>query len=207
MVHSSLDTMGFTIFLVFVGRIGPVELAATSIAFSLNLLVFLPVMGFGQAVEVLVGQRLGENNPDLAASSTWRALFVALSVTLAFGLIYLFAPEVLANVFRSDSPTARWDEVGPLVVVLMRFVVVYCIFDTTNLIFSFALRGAGDTALRDVGRHRLCLAHHGHSDVGFLAIRLGALLALDVREPLYHGACSYVLSALLPGQMVLHASD
>ncbi len=143
-VFLALDTMGFTLFLVFVGRIGSVELAATSIAFSLNLIVFLPVMGFGQAVEVLVGQRLGENRPDLAAASTWQGLAVALSVTLAIGLIYLFLPEPLASLFRSDRPDVRWEEVGPLVVVLMRFVVVYCVFDTTNLVFSFALRGAGD---------------------------------------------------------------
>src|SRR5262249_2215225 len=29
--------------------------------------------------------------------------------------------------------------------VLLRFVVVYCLFDTVNLVFSCALRGAGDT--------------------------------------------------------------
>ena len=32
-----------------------------------------------------------------------------------------------------------------LVPVLLRFVAVYSLFDSMNLVFSFALRGAGDT--------------------------------------------------------------
>ncbi|HEV3203378.1 MAG TPA: MATE family efflux transporter [Gemmataceae bacterium] len=40
------------------------ELTATSIAFTLNMIAFLPAMGLGQAIAVLVGQRLGENRPS-----------------------------------------------------------------------------------------------------------------------------------------------
>ena len=38
---------------------------ATNITITLNIVVILPVLGIGQAVEVLVGRRLGEDRPDV----------------------------------------------------------------------------------------------------------------------------------------------
>ena len=63
-VGTALETLAFAMFLLFVGRLGEYDLAATSIACTLNLLAFLPMMGVGQAVEVLVGQYLGADWPD-----------------------------------------------------------------------------------------------------------------------------------------------
>jgi MATE family multidrug resistance protein len=144
-VFAALDVLGFTCFLAFVGRLGPEQLAASSIAFSINLIAFLPVMGIGQAVEVLVGQRLGEDRPDLAARSTWLGLGVALVTTGVLALVFVLLPGPLANLFASTEANVSWERIGPLVPGLLRFVAVYCLFDATNLVFSYALRGAGDT--------------------------------------------------------------
>jgi MATE family multidrug resistance protein len=141
----ALDCLGFSAFLILVGRIGPVELAATSMAFTINMLVFLPTMGIGQAVEVLVGQRLGEDRPDVAERTAWTALRVGLIFMGTVGIAYVAWPEGLADLFKSDKDLEHWDQVRPLVPVLLRFVAVYSLFDCMNLVFSFALRGAGDT--------------------------------------------------------------
>jgi MATE family multidrug resistance protein len=142
-VSIGLETLGFALFTLLVGRMGPVELDATSIAFALNLVAFLPMVGIGQAVEILVGRRLGENDPATAARSTWTALAVALLLTGVGAAAFLFLPGPMAELFRSDD--ARWEQVRALAPVLLRFVAVYCLFDATNLVFSCALRGAGDT--------------------------------------------------------------
>src|SRR5262249_36119398 len=55
----ALDTLAFTLFVLFIGRLGEVELTATSIAFTLNLVVYMPMIGLAQAVGVRVGHRLG----------------------------------------------------------------------------------------------------------------------------------------------------
>jgi MATE family multidrug resistance protein len=142
---SSLDCLAFTAFLLLVGRLGKVELAASSIAFTLNMITFLPALGMGQAVAVLVGQRLGENRPHLAERSTWTGLWITLAYMVAIALLYVLLPESLAWVFHSDEDAAGWDRIAPLVPPLLRFVAAYTLFDSMNLIFSFALRGAGDT--------------------------------------------------------------
>ena len=140
---AALDTLGFALFTLLVGRLGDAELDATSIAFALNLLAFLPLLGLGQAVEILVGRRLGENDPDAAARSTHTALGCALLLTGAAAAAFLLFPGPLAELFHGDD--SRWEQVRPLVPVLLRFVAVYCLFDATSLVFSCALRGAGDT--------------------------------------------------------------
>jgi MATE family multidrug resistance protein len=144
-VGTLFETLGFSAFVLFVGQLGTVDLAATSIACTLNLLCFLPMMGVGQAVEVLVGQRLGEDRPWLAERSVWSGLVVAVACTAVVAAVYVLAPSLLALPFQTQHDPAGWAEVEGRVVVLLRFVAVYCLFDSLNLVFAFALRGAGDT--------------------------------------------------------------
>jgi MATE family multidrug resistance protein len=141
----ALDTLAFTVFLFLVGRLGGVALAASSIAFTLNLITFLPAVGLGQAVAVLVGQRLGEDRPDLAERSTWTGMrFMLVYMTVA-GLPYVVLPDALALLFESHQEPRKWAAVAEMVPLLLRFVAFYSLFDGMNLIFSSALRGAGDT--------------------------------------------------------------
>jgi multidrug resistance protein, MATE family len=145
-IFAALDVLAFTTFLLLVGRLGRSDLTATSLAFTLNLIAFLPIMGIGQAVEVLVGQRLGEDRPDEAERSTWTGLWLALGATFVVAFFYLVFPGWLVWPFHgSNEDPARWAPVADLVPLLLRFVTLYCLFDAANVILSFALRGAGDT--------------------------------------------------------------
>jgi MATE family multidrug resistance protein len=54
---------------------------------------------------------------------------------------YYVIPGPLLLPFQSDATT---NEIA-VAKVLLRFVAFYCLFDAANLVFSFALRGAGDT--------------------------------------------------------------
>jgi MATE family multidrug resistance protein len=139
-----LDGLAFTVFVILVGRFGEVQLAATNIAFAINVVGLLPMLGMGQAVGVVVGQRLGQDRPELAARSTWIGFWMALTYISAGSLLYIFAPEACTYFFRNDTDP-RGSEVAALVPILLRFVAVYSVFDTMNITFSFALRGAGDT--------------------------------------------------------------
>ncbi|MDP6175365.1 MAG: MATE family efflux transporter, partial [Rhodospirillales bacterium] len=66
-----IEISGFTLFILLIGRLGPVPLAATNLAFNINTLAFVPMLGLGIAVSTLVGQYLGRDNPDLAEQCTW----------------------------------------------------------------------------------------------------------------------------------------
>jgi MATE family multidrug resistance protein len=138
-----LDALAFTFFLFLIGRLGDVELAASNIAFSINMVAILPMLGMGQAVAILVGQRLGQDRPALGERTTWTGFWMAVLYIGSVAVLYAAAPG--AFLFFFQSADEKWGEVAQLVVVLLRFVAVYSLFDSMSIVFSFALRGAGDT--------------------------------------------------------------
>jgi len=144
-VQWMFDALAWTLFLLFLGQLGSVELNATSATFTVNMVAILPLLGIGQAISILVGQRLGEDRPEVAERSTWTAFRVAWLYMAAMGGLYLFVPDVFIVWFANHSEPDKWSQVEALSRNLLRFVALYCLIDSVNLVFSFALRGAGDT--------------------------------------------------------------
>lgn len=90
-----LDVAGFAVFMMIIGMMKGGGLAATNIAFNLNTLAFIPVIGVGIAVSTLVGQRIGEKRPEIAEKSARKGFVVAGGFMLVCGLGYVLAPEIL----------------------------------------------------------------------------------------------------------------
>jgi MATE family multidrug resistance protein len=141
----ALDCAAFAAFTHLVGRLGAVPLAASSVAFTINMVAVLPMLGVSQGVAILVGQRLGEDRPDLAERSTWAGFRLTWLYMTAAAALFVLVPGLLAWPFRNDADPAGWAAVAAEVPVLLRFVAVYSLFDSMNLVFSSALKGAGDT--------------------------------------------------------------
>ena len=144
-VQWCIEGLSFTMFVLLVGNIGDRELAATTLTFSLNLLTFLPVMGLGQGVEVLVGRRQGEEQPDLSAKTTWTGAKLATAYMIIVAVIYCVLPNQLTAPFAEGMKPDEWAAVGPMIPILLRFVAAYSLADGVNIILAYALRGAGDT--------------------------------------------------------------
>ncbi len=136
-----LDVACFTAFIQLVGALGTEQLSATSLVFNLNSLVFVPMMGLGTAVTALVGRRIGEGRPHLAVRTTWLAAGSGLAYVALFCSLYVFAPYAILKPYGiADKESLR-----ELVVFLLKLVAVYSFFDALAIIFSSAIRGAGDT--------------------------------------------------------------
>lgn len=145
-LHWAIEILAFGIFLVLVGRIGTLELAATGIAFNLNGLVFVPMLGLGVGVTAIVGRYLGAGQPERAERTTWSALGLSFVYMAGCGALYFLAPRLLLAPYRLGADAAGFAPLEALTTVLLRFVAVYSIFDMLNVICASALRGAGDTA-------------------------------------------------------------
>lgn len=151
-----LDVLVFNVFVQLVGRLGEAETGATTLAVRLNMIAFLPMMGLGQAVSILVGQRLGADRPDLAEKSTYTGLKWTAGYMASVAATYLFFPQLLVSVFESDRDPRSFAAVAAIVPSLLTCVAIYSLADAVNVSFSFALRGAGDT--RFVTLLTFCLA-------------------------------------------------
>ncbi len=152
-----VDFFGFAFFLLMVGRLGREALAATNIACSINLLAFMPMIGFSIAVSTLVGQAIGRGIPEDGMLATRSALQLTCVYMWSLAALFILAPEWLINIFQSTEDAAGdFADVRRLTVGVLRFVAFYCVFDALNVIYSGALRGAGDTKF--IGRTITCLS-------------------------------------------------
>jgi MATE family multidrug resistance protein len=140
-----VEGLSFTLLTHFVTEIGNAEGSATGLAFNVNSIAFIPIFGVSIATSTLVGQKLGENRPDLAARATWTSLIIAIAYTSLFGLAYIAVPDLFLLAHGAFAKEEDFARIRELTVVLLRFVTAYCIFDATQLIFVGALKGAGDT--------------------------------------------------------------
>lgn len=140
-----IDVLGFTCFIMLVGRLGGVEAEATSMSFSISTLAFMPIWGFAQGASILVGQHLGENRDDLSARATWNTLGIALTYMGLISALYLFLPGLFLAPFFGPLEQREQDAVWVLSVQLLRYVAAYNLLDATLMIFVSAIKGAGDT--------------------------------------------------------------
>ncbi len=144
-LHFFLDVASFAAFMQLVGKLGKTQLAATNLAFNLNTLAFIPMLGLGTAVSTLVGHRIGEGRPEFAVRTTWTAFKLSAVYMLTFAAIYVLLPELILRPYFADSSEADSAPVRAQVIELLRFVAVYSFFDAMGIVFGFAIRGAGDT--------------------------------------------------------------
>lgn len=145
-----MDNSGFLAFLLIVGSLNTQSMAATNLAFGINSLVFIPLLGFGTAVQTIVGHHIGSGRRDLAARSTANAVRLGTAWTGAAAAFLILLPNVTLQVFllatNQDSDSREsMEAILPVASQLLIFVAVYSVFDALAVVYSSALRGAGDT--------------------------------------------------------------
>jgi MATE family multidrug resistance protein len=144
-VQFFLEMVGFTVFVLLVGRLGTISLAATNIAFNINTLAFMPMIGCGIAISMLVGQYLGADKPDFAQTSAYSGFHLTFAYMTSIAAAYLLLPNIFVTPFALQADPQAFSEIYQYCIILLRFVAVYSIFDTMNIIFCSAIKGAGDT--------------------------------------------------------------
>ena len=145
-IQFTLDIGAFTLFIMLVGRIGEVELAVSNMALSINMLAFLPMIGISIATTTLVGQYIGKEDTSSAEKSAYSSLKVALLYMGVMALLFVLFPEQLLSIFKGSEE--RVEDFAVIIAYgrrILILVALYSVFDAMNIIFSGALKGAGDT--------------------------------------------------------------
>lgn len=145
-VQFFLDVAAFTAFVLLIGRSGQVELAASNIVLSIEMLAFLPMVGMSIATATLVGKYVGMKREATAETTVYAAFNLAMLYMSFMAVLFLVFPEVFMEIFRSrELGSSQFDQVAARGVVMLRIVALWTLFDTLFIIFSGALKGAGDT--------------------------------------------------------------
>ncbi len=117
-----------------------VAIAAFRIGFTLESIAIMPAVGIGQAAAALVGNNLGEKNPEKATRIGWLA---GIQGSIIAGLIsivlYVYARDVAGMLIEGKMDVA--DEVA----TLLRVMCAIEFLQAMGVIFTNILQTAGDT--------------------------------------------------------------
>jgi putative MATE family efflux protein len=121
------------------GDYGSSAIAAYTVGVRMMSFSWIPGIGFAAAAATLVGHELGAADPHSARRAGWRALRLALAVSVLLGLVAAFGRGPLARIFTNDPSVLA--ELGPFMLTLALTQPLLGFHFT----LSGALRGAGDT--------------------------------------------------------------
>ncbi len=145
------DVLAWSMFCnAVLGLLGPDAMAANAFMFRYLVVSFLPAVGLSAAVTALVGRYIGRKRPDIAAARAHLAFGIACGYVLICGIVYVTARVPLIRVFSTDPSVVR---IGSMYLL---FAAVYEISDAMYIIYSGALRGAGDTLVPMIVMACLC---------------------------------------------------
>lgn len=140
-LHLLLDLLSFNVFIVLMGKISVTVLAAATVAFSINSLAFTPMLGVGQTVSILVGQGVGGNDIPYAVRVLRSARTLTLGYMLLMAVFFVLYPDPIFRSFRLEPG----GEVENTTRIMLYFISAYLLFDGMGIIYSSAIKGAGDT--------------------------------------------------------------
>jgi putative MATE family efflux protein len=129
-------------FLHIVNTLGVTSASAHGIALVWEALGYFSGHAFGTAAMTLVGQNLGARRPRLAARSGWTAFALGCTAMTIMGGVFLAAAPGMFWLYCQDPRQADIIEAGVPVLRLIAFAMPAL---ASTMVFTAALRGAGDT--------------------------------------------------------------
>ncbi|MCF7949979.1 MAG: hypothetical protein K9M94_15430, partial [Spirochaetia bacterium] len=100
--------------------------------------------GMGHAVTALVGQNVGAGDYIEARKSAFIGLKTAWVYSFSIMILFIVAARPLVAVFIPGLGSGS-TEVSSMAVIMLRLASFYVLADSAQLVFTGALRGAGDT--------------------------------------------------------------
>jgi len=160
-----LNMLAFDLLVLSFHSYGVSQAAAVTIAFNWDMVSFIPLIGVNIGVSSLVGRYMGAGQPDIAHQATLSGLRVALCYSFVMLFVLCVFTRPLVVMFQQPG-TAGFAETVPLAIFMVRWVAFYVCADAIGLVFSGALRGAGDTFWT------MCLSVTTHWSMSLLTIWL-----------------------------------
>jgi len=153
-IGQSISSLGFAVVQGMVNSFGPAVIAAFGIGNRIQSVFHMPAYGISQGVAILVGKKLGEGDPDGAASIAKRGMLISgVFISVGMTLVLIFGRHVILF-FVNDTEVVHhgvrmfW-YTAPSVVFFAFYTIVLGAFQgggetrpvmTMNLVRLWALR-------------------------------------------------------------------
>ena len=138
LVEQFLVRIGFLLTAMFAADMGTQAFAAHQVGMNLMSLTFALGDGFSVAAVALIGKSLGEEKPEMARTYAGICHRFALCLSAAMSLIFLFGGRTIFSLFFVEEVIIEYG------VMIARMMIVICLFQMSQVVFTGCLRGAGD---------------------------------------------------------------
>ncbi len=131
---------------VLVGSYGEAQMTASWIVLTYMHLSFMPAVGLSVATNSLVGKYIGAGKPDVAVKRARLSLIVAMSYMTLCTIIFIVFRNPLVQLFIGGDATV--EEIDVIIVIGSQLMICAAFFQTVDsigIVYTGALRGAGDT--------------------------------------------------------------
>ena len=130
---------GILVFTKMVASLGTVAYATHQICINLLNISFTPGQAFGISASALTGKSLGAQEPDLAQEYIRESGRIGAVIAAGMGIIFFFFGPYVASLYTNSNEVVSE---ASSILKLMAFIMP---FQSSQLIISGGLRGAGDT--------------------------------------------------------------
>lgn len=141
----SLNILAFSGIIFLFHSQGAVTATALTIVFNWDMVSFVPLIGIEIGVTSLVGRYKGARDMAAATTAVRSGLTLGLLYSFAMLGIFILFPDGLVNFFRPDIASDVFSSAYPLAVSMIKLVAIYVMAEVMLIVFTGALRGAGDT--------------------------------------------------------------
>ena len=141
-----IESVTFHALVKLVLTCGMLKAAASSLVLSVNQLAHFPLVGLGIACSILVGQRVSGGRHEEAKTAISSALIVGLTYCSVFVLLYWVIPDTVIKLHHEMMPhDSAFFRIREIAVILLRMAGLYLVIECIQLVYSGAIKGAGDT--------------------------------------------------------------
>ena len=151
-VQFFIDIAAWSLFIaVLVGYFGDVHKAASAAVMRYLQVSFMPAVGIGIACTALVGRYIGMGRPDLARRRAHAAIAIGVAYMGVCGALFFVLRYPFLRLFVAmpgeggGMSPAQVEQAVTLGATLMICAAIFQVFDAVGIVYTGALRGAGDT--------------------------------------------------------------
>jgi MATE family multidrug resistance protein len=144
-IEMFLNLMAFNAMIIAFHAHSEATATAVTIMFNWDMVSFVPLIGIQIGVMSLVGRYMGAGQPDIAHRSTMSGLKSGWLYSIIILALFVGFPQRLVAVFRPEQLDSVFQQAMPIAVRMIRVASFYVLLEAVVVVFSGALRGAGDT--------------------------------------------------------------
>lgn len=140
-----INVSSFNVIILLIGKMGLVHQAAANLAFTIESVAFMPILGLSIGVSILAGQEIGAGRKDNVWTVLKKGVSIAIFYTGSMAVLFIILPDQLTSIFNSGDEAEQFARVQQMAIPLIRIMSLWVLFDMLVILISDILRAAGDT--------------------------------------------------------------